>query len=392
MSQVAGKQVVGQRDNQEDTFSIHFQDKNNPSSDLLLLLSDGMGGHAGGEVASRLVCQVFGEYFISKAKATRPRARLKESLAVANQALAARIQAEPELRGMGCTLIATLKIGDRLVWLSVGDSILFLLRDGQLRRLNADHSLLGELMDMVRAGKMTLAEAHAHPKRNALRSAILGGEIALEDLNSIDLQRGDILLLASDGLETLSDAEIAEILTRFERPDMRAVASDLLNAVEGKAQPSQDNTTVVLYQHAGSGHSTSRGWTTYRTDEEYRSGPRLGLLIGLGAAFVALLIVIVFLALRPSPVPEVVTPPVLPIVPDGIVAPNPPEERALEDGPTEGNRPPEAEGTQPEGGDATPPQDGLIPLPPETAPDGDLTITPPAAPDDGITPEPLPQY
>lgn len=294
MSQVSGKQSVGRRENQEDAFKIIFQEDSNAGSDLLMLLSDGMGGHAGGEVASRLVCQVFAEHFIGKSRQTRPRPRLQESLEIANRALASRIKSSPELRGMGCTLIATLKMGERLVWISVGDSILFLLRDGRMQRLNADHSVFGELMELVRAGKMSLQEARAHPKRNALRSAILGGKIAMEDINSIELRKGDLIVLASDGLETLSDAEIAAILTRVERPDVRAVASDLLNAVEAKAEPSQDNTSVIVYQHSG-GDTTSRGgvtqWGLEDTPARRAAGMKIGLVIGLVGAIIAILVI-----------------------------------------------------------------------------------------------------
>lgn len=314
MSQVSGKQSVGRRENQEDAFKIVFQEDNNAGSDLLMLLSDGMGGHAGGEVASRLVCQVFAEHFIDKSRQTRPRPRLQESLAVANRALASRIKSSPELRGMGCTLIAALKMGERLVWISVGDSILFLLRDGRMQRLNADHSVFGELMELVRAGKMSLQEARAHPKRNALRSAILGGKIAMEDINSIELRKGDLIVLASDGLETLSDAEIAAILTRVERPDVRAVASDLLNAVEAKAEPSQDNTSVIVYQHSG-GDTTSRGgvtqWGLEDTPARRAAGLKIGLVIGLVGAIIAILL-IGFMLLNATPdepaVPEDSTP------------------------------------------------------------------------------------
>lgn len=303
MSQVSGKQSIGRRDNQEDAFKIVFQDDSNAGSDLLMLLSDGMGGHAGGEVASRLVCQVFAEHFIGKSRQTRPRPRLQESLAVANRALASKIKSSPDLRGMGCTLIAALKMGDRLVWISVGDSILFLLRNGRMQRLNADHSVFGELMEMVRAGKMSMQEARAHPKRNALRSAILGGKIAMEDLNSIELRKGDLLVLASDGLETLSDAEIATILTRVERPDVRAVASDLLNAVESKGAPSQDNTSVIVYQHSG-GDTTSRGgvtqWGLEDTPAGRAAGLKVGMVIGLVGAIVAILL-IAFLLFNGAP-------------------------------------------------------------------------------------------
>ena len=154
MIKVAGKQSLGKRDNQEDSFKLVFQDEKDPGSDILMIVADGMGGHAGGEVASKLGCRVFSSNFVSHATATRPRPRLEQSLHAANAAVADKIAQNPDLRGMGCTLIAALKIDDRLSWVSVGDSILFLFRDGKLSRLNVDHSVYGELLQMVRDGKL----------------------------------------------------------------------------------------------------------------------------------------------------------------------------------------------------------------------------------------------
>lgn len=255
MTLVSGKQSLGQRDTQEDAYRIVRQSEQDPNSDVLILLADGMGGHAGGEVASNLALEAFEHHFSNVSQNPKPRQRLKEALLAANAAVAKRVQDEPGLKGMGCTLIAALKLGDRLVWASVGDSILFLYRNGSLQRLNVDHSLYGELLEMVKAGKITQAEADSHPRRNALRSAIMGEQVSLMDINWTELQPGDVILLASDGVETLSDKEIAGIIGADAKADVRAVSSDLLNAVEQKERPKQDNTTVALYRHQQEGMS-----------------------------------------------------------------------------------------------------------------------------------------
>ncbi len=308
MVTASAKASIGQRSNQEDSYRLEFEDPQDQGGDVVMVLADGMGGHAGGEVASDLVCTVFAEHFVSKSTETRPRARLKESMDVANAALGQRIAREPELQGMGCTLIGALKVNDKLLWVSVGDSILFLLRDGKLSRLNADHSLYGELLQMVRDGKISREEADANPRRNALRSAILGGEIALVDINSITLKKGDLLLLATDGIESLSDTEVRAIMSKEARPDVRAVTSDLLNAVEARNAPSQDNTTVIVYRHQTSGATSNRGMTQWSMLVEGDTKPRKpwGLMTGILALVVALLVgaFVIFLAAKPEPAPS----------------------------------------------------------------------------------------
>lgn len=308
MVTASAKASIGQRSNQEDSYRLEFEDPQDQGGDVVMVLADGMGGHAGGEVASDLVCTVFAEHFVSKSTETRPRARLKESMDVANAALGQRIAREPELRGMGCTLIGALKVSDKLLWVSVGDSILFLLRDGKLSRLNADHSLYGELLQMVRDGKISREEADANPRRNALRSAILGGEIALVDINAITLKKGDLLLLATDGIETLSDTEVRAIMSKEARPDVRAVTSDLLNAVEARNAPSQDNTTVIVYRHQTSGATSNRGMTQWSMLVEGDRKPQKpwGLMTGILALVVALLVgaFVIFLTAKPEPAPS----------------------------------------------------------------------------------------
>ncbi|OYU17401.1 MAG: protein phosphatase [Rhodobacteraceae bacterium PARR1] len=266
MTAVHGQQSIGQREMQEDSFDIIRQSEKDSTSDLLMLLADGMGGHAGGEVASNLTLQVFRTHFIEAARSSRPLDRLQESLLVANEAVRAAIQRDPDLRGMGCTFIGAIKTGNTLHWASVGDSALYLFRRGVLTRLNADHSVLGELMELVEKGKLTRGEALAHPRRNALRSAVTGTAIALIDARSIPLERDDVVMLATDGLDTLPTSEIAETLGRLHRSPREASAA-LLQAVDRRAMPSQDNTTVVIYRHsdgAASAYVDDSKWTMGR--------------------------------------------------------------------------------------------------------------------------------
>jgi len=304
MADVSGKRSLGQRENQEDAFAILAQSEEDASSDLLMVVSDGMGGHIGGEVASNLVIKTFQTHFVSGSTAQNPRDRLLESAHAGNAALATRIEADPSLKGMGCTLVGALKLNDKLIWVSIGDSHVYLYRAGSLKHLNADHSVFGELMELVKAGKITQAEADAHPRRNALRSAVIGTELALIDINAVDLQHGDLIILATDGLDSLSNDKVAALLADSARAEAKIIANQLLEAVEGAGRSKQDNTTVVVYRHSETNRSTwspdsKWGWNLSSKTGSPTSFRKAGLLI---AGLFVLAGLIVLLAFRGTPV------------------------------------------------------------------------------------------
>lgn len=306
-------QSMGARANQEDAFGIIPGPDVEPGDDLLMLLADGMGGHAGGEVASALLVKSFADYCIGEATSPRPRERMRASLDAANAALKARKDEAPDLADMGSTLISAIKLGSRLVWLSVGDSLLYLYRQGRLTRLNADHSVHGELMELVRAGRMTRQEADSHPRRNALRSAVIGEPVSLVDCNAIALERGDLVLLASDGLDTLDEDRIAAILSEAGEAEARMVCALLLNAVEAAARPRQDNTTVLCYRYlpAGSGRRRESLFADMLAEAEPAnpaaaapapSRRMLAVLAAVAAVALALVILAVGFSRPPAPV------------------------------------------------------------------------------------------
>ena len=263
------KQSQGQRKQQEDAVHIIYQNEDDPKSDVLLLLADGMGGHVGGEVASNLALKAFANAFIGATEIKMPSARIDVGIDEANRALASRISQHPELNGMGCTFLGALKIGDDLHWGSVGDSILFLYRSGTLHRMNADHSVYGALKEQVAAGNISQTEADNNPKRNALRSAMTGKAIKLKDIGHRALLPDDVVILASDGLETLDDDEITYCIDGNANNYLEDLASDLLEAVRSKNLENQDNTSLVIYRHDTAGPSiiTKRSlWGTMGED------------------------------------------------------------------------------------------------------------------------------
>ena len=134
----AGYKIRGGRDYQEDAFQIKSY-REGDNNVLLLVLADGMGGHVGGARASELAVTNFVACF-DRTEGVIAR-RLRESLDAANSAIADAAAADLRLSEMGCTVVACVVDGDQAHWISVGDSLLWCLRDGQLMRLNADHSM-----------------------------------------------------------------------------------------------------------------------------------------------------------------------------------------------------------------------------------------------------------
>ena len=253
---LAGSQIRGTRPYQEDEFRITaFHDLDPDGCDLLMVLADGMGGHRGGAEASRVAVMDFVEAFGSAEGGVA--ARLRMSLDAANAAVATRAAEDSRLRGMGCTLVACV-VTDRedVHWISVGDSPLWRVRVGEsgnpeLDRLNSDHSMKPVLAELVRLGQLTSEEAR--DGSHQLRSAVVGGDLPLIDMGRLEagLRPGEILVLASDGVETLSEEEIAQHC--FNGASVADIVRDVLRAVEVVALPSQDNATVLVYRHVQRG-------------------------------------------------------------------------------------------------------------------------------------------
>lgn len=213
---------------------------------VLAVLADGMGGHAGGALASRLACEHFLSSFQSSKEAMPT--RLIGSLEAANDAIGVRVSQNPMLSGMGSTLVGVSFSDAGVEWVSVGDSPLFLYRRGEVALLNEDHSLAPELDRMAAAGKITHEAARRDPRRHMLRSAVTGEELDMVDVSRrpLALEEGDYVILASDGLQTLEQSEIERIVTAYGNDGAEAVAAALIRAIEAIRDPHQDNATVVV--------------------------------------------------------------------------------------------------------------------------------------------------
>ncbi len=206
----------------------------------LFAVADGMGGHAGGEVAARLAVDSLAVAFGRQPTG----AGLSEAVSEANTVVWQHSQENPELRGMGTTLTAVALVNedgkDVLALVNVGDSRSYRFHEGELTQITTDHSLAEE---MVRTGELTSAEASVHPHRHILTRALGVASGVAVDLWRIQPVRGDRYLLCSDGLTNELDSDqIAEVLSSV--PDPQQAADLLVQAA--RTHGGSDNITVVI--------------------------------------------------------------------------------------------------------------------------------------------------
>ncbi|MFT5658778.1 MAG: formylglycine-generating enzyme required for sulfatase activity/serine, partial [Gammaproteobacteria bacterium] len=204
----------------------------------------GMGGHAAGNVASNMVVATFNKSFQSQFPSKDVATTLSDSLNRANEQIRASVKETPALRGMGCTMVSAYLEDDNLYWVSVGDSHLYLIRERELIKQNADHSY-GAYLDMMKEQGMEIDE-QAGMSRNMLMSAMTGEEIGSIDVSEspIKVRPGDRIIVASDGLDTLGAGAIIQY-SSWSTTAKECVYA-LLKAVEDANKINQDNTTLIV--------------------------------------------------------------------------------------------------------------------------------------------------
>ena len=251
---VAGETNVGmKRTHNEDSYEILDDER-------LYLVADGMGGHASGEVASRMAIDTLKEFFLStsqdpeatwpyKMDKSRPyeENRLITGIKLANLRIHESQQREPKLRGMGTTFACILIIDEGVLVAHVGDSRVYRIRQGKLEQLTEDHSLLNDYIKMKR---LTEEEIANFPHKNVIVRALGMKETVKVDTRLDPPQAGDVYLVCSDGLcGPVSDAEITEIAANT--TDLKGLASKLIERANANGGP--DNVTVVLAKWIGRG-------------------------------------------------------------------------------------------------------------------------------------------
>ncbi|MGF7147051.1 serine/threonine protein phosphatase PrpC [Sphingomonas zeicaulis] len=234
--------TIGKREVQEDAVGWSAPHGETGALPALTVIADGMGGHAAGEVASDIAVNGFLDAW--RRGEHGGKTTLIEALDQANALISAHVAEHPETDGMGCTLIGVELDGKTAAyrWISVGDSLLLSVTETGVERLNADHSYREERERLIAAGE----SLDGAPAPNVLRSALMGFDVPLIDDRQDwrPFAPGETLILATDGIETLSDAQILEIVAA--NPGANAVAAALVMAVEAAGKPRQDNTTVAV--------------------------------------------------------------------------------------------------------------------------------------------------
>jgi serine/threonine protein phosphatase PrpC len=237
--------VGRQRQHNEDAFLVADDAK-------LFLVADGMGGHAAGEIASRIAVDSISEFILHTKEddGTWPHAydehfgratnRLMAALRLANTRVLEAMRKDARLRGMGTTVVACLADDSKISVAHVGDSRAYLIRNGELSRLTNDHSWVFE---QVQAGMLTEAEAEKHPLRNVITRALGGALSVTPDAAEVDAQSGDVYLLCSDGLTGMvPEDEILRIVS--EHADLEKACQKLIDIANERG--GLDNVTAIL--------------------------------------------------------------------------------------------------------------------------------------------------
>ncbi|HWH26477.1 MAG TPA: PP2C family serine/threonine-protein phosphatase [Pseudolysinimonas sp.] len=207
----------------------------------LFVVADGMGGHAGGDVASAIATKRIAEVDREFPTVEEAQFALQSALIAANSLLAETVFEHSELTGMGTTVSGVLRVGNTFAFAHIGDSRVYRYRDGELTQMSADHTFVQRLVD---SGRITAEEAAVHPRRSVLMRVLGDVDAAPEiDIDAFDVEPGDRWLLCSDGLSSyVSDDKIAHVLGTLR--SAQGAADRLVKESLDHGAP--DNVTVVL--------------------------------------------------------------------------------------------------------------------------------------------------
>ena len=229
----------GRRSNNEDVVFTRFD----PRYPLIAAVSDGMGGHAAGEVASRISIEALDMW--TRELVDAPQNVLVDAFFNANAQVISAAEEDHKLSGMGATLVAAIFYHDHFITANIGDSRLYLVSSGEIRQVTFDHSYVQEL---VRRGFLTAEEARNHPRKNVITRCI-GTESSFEpDVFYTRWNPKDLVILCSDGLcDVLREEDMLALVKQ--EPDLDALCRTMVQAAYDKG--SADNISLVLVCNEG---------------------------------------------------------------------------------------------------------------------------------------------
>lgn len=216
--------------------------RENPIGNLpnVFIVADGMGGHKAGDYASKATVETMLEE-IAHSSETNPMVIFEQAIVTANERIRRKASEEPELEGMGTTVVAATCMGRKLQVANVGDSRLYII-NRHIKQITRDHSLVEE---MVRMGGIGREEARNHPDKNIITRAVGASDIVEPDFFTVELEEGDIVLMCSDGLTNmLEDEEIRMIVS-----GARDIVEKAYRLVEAANENGgRDNISVILVE------------------------------------------------------------------------------------------------------------------------------------------------
>ena len=240
--------ILGTRKNQQDTVFGQVDHEK-----AIGIVCDGMGGMNGGEIASQTAARILAQdYFEKGSFDDMPAFFHKEAVKIA-AAVSRLTNDKGEALGGGTTVVCVAIEKNKMFWLSVGDSKIYIIRNDEIIAVNREHNYRLKLDDKLKKGLITEEQYKAEEAQaEALISFIGVGNVSLMDINAVPflLMENDIVLLCSDGLyKRLPDSEIMEII-KYEEPDMERAAKRLTDIVKKRTKKVQDNTSLVLMQYS----------------------------------------------------------------------------------------------------------------------------------------------
>ena len=228
---------IGKRRSANQDF-VYASDQPVGNLSNMLIVSDGMGGHNAGDLASRYTVESMVDY-IEKAVEKRPIPLLAEAIHHANELVVEKAKSDKALEGMGTTVVAATVQENYLYVANVGDSRLYLI-DQEIEQITRDHSLVEE---MIRVGELQRKDAKSHPDRNIITRAVGVRTPVKIDFFDIKLEPGDVILLCSDGLTNMvEDEDILRIVKKSS--SLKEAAQRLVT--EANKNGGKDNISVVL--------------------------------------------------------------------------------------------------------------------------------------------------
>lgn len=240
----AAKSDIGKiREINEDSFKVIIGQTGRPDT---FIIADGMGGHNAGEVASQTAVDFAEEYIMNYSHIFSDKEKIlsgiEKLIEEANKDVYNKAREIDTNHGMGTTFIIAVLFEGVLYIGHVGDSRLYLIRDGKIEKITTDHSYIEEL---VKNGTITREEALNHPKRNIITRALGCEEDIVVDKISIDIEDMDILMLCTDGLTNmLSENEIVDVINNSD--DLQSCCDRLINMSNEKG--GDDNITIILVE------------------------------------------------------------------------------------------------------------------------------------------------